>query len=143
MLNRITPAMDAANYKTYQIAAPLSTHFRPASCVEVDCPDHLNGWRVRKALISEHAMADINTARYAFIEVDFDGEPFLVFEAGQPCFRASEHRVPLEREPLYLVRGGDFRGNPRGEQLTHTRPEDWVDDFANHQQSLADRMEQG
>ena len=66
----------------------------------------------------------------------------FTFEAGQTCF--VEHRVPLEREPLYVVRDGDWRGNPRGTApRIHTRPDDWVDDFAEHQQRLADRFEQG
>ena len=52
--------------------------------------------------------------RYREMHVQ-EGETWLVFEAGQPCFRASTHRKSLEREPivarLYLAADGpEVRG---------------------------------
>jgi hypothetical protein len=45
--------------------------------------------------------------------------------------------VPLERPELYVVRGGDWRGNPRGEVRRHSGPDSWVNDFAEHQDRIA------
>lgn len=144
-LFRIEPKMSAAAYKTYEIRSPLATHFRPATCAEVDCPQYLNGWRVNNEALTpdlRHAVA--TSGRKFRLEVISASESWLVFEAGQPCFKASQHRTRLERAPLYLVRDGDHRGNPRGTKARlHQRPENWVEDFAEHQQKLADEIEKG
>lgn len=67
------------------------------------------------------------------------------FEAGQEPFSGPqhEHTVPIGRPELFIVRGGDWRGNPTGEHRQHTRPEDWVDDFANNQLSVAQQIQKG
>ncbi|ACU71749.1 hypothetical protein Caci_2840 [Catenulispora acidiphila DSM 44928] len=50
----------------------------------------------------------------------------------------------MEREPLYLVRGGDWRGNPTGQlPLKHSGPESWVDDFGEHQENITEEIERG
>ncbi|HEV8653261.1 MAG TPA: hypothetical protein VG276_28680 [Actinomycetes bacterium] len=132
--------------KTYQVVAPLASHWRPASCAEVDCPHFLSGWRtvLDTASQGELVKAVMESGRKPSAVLREGSTITFVFEPGTPCFKASQHRVPLEREPLYLVRGGDWRGNPRGTPLRrHVRPDDWVDDFATHQQDLADRLERG
>jgi hypothetical protein len=109
----------------------------------VDCKAYQNGWATTVFAGSDDE-ALIRSLNYRFVETkEADGMIRFTFYAEQPCFAASRHRVPIEREPLYVVRGGDWRGNPRGEKTTHTRPEDWVDDFANHQDKLATRLAQG
>jgi hypothetical protein len=66
-----------------------------------------------------------------------------VFEAGQPCFPPAS-TAPLARPELYVVRDGDRRGNPRGTKARlHQRPELWQEDFAEHQQTLADAQQRG
>lgn len=144
-VNRVEPQMPAAAYKTYSIAAPASTHFRKATCQEVDCPRYLNGWRVHVEQIGPELTHAAKTSgrRYREMRVA-EGQTYLVFEAGQPCFQAGEHRKRLDRPELFIVRDGDWRGNPRGtEARRHARPEDWVDDFATHQGRLADAHRQG
>lgn len=142
---RIEPRMDPTAYKTYAMVSPLSTHFRPASCAEVDCPHYLNGWRVRLENLTpdlQHA-ARTSGRRYREQHVT-DGETYLVFEAGQACFKASQHRARVDRPPLYIVRDGDHRGNPRRTKARlHQRAQDWVEDFATHQQKLADEIKKG
>jgi hypothetical protein len=50
----------------------------------------------------------------------------------------------LDRAPLYVVRDGDHRGNPRGTRdRLHQNPGNWVDDFATHQQAIADEIKKG
>ena len=137
--------MDAAAYKTYEMRSPLSTHFRPATCAEVQCPHYLNGWRVHlEALTPDLQEAARKSGRRYREEHVAEGQTYLVFEAGQPCFRVSEHRKRLERPPLYIVRDGDHRGNPRGTKARlHQNPANWVEDFATHQQAIADEIKKG
>ncbi|MGW2720854.1 hypothetical protein [Streptomyces sp. NPDC001492] len=144
-LSRPQPLMGAAAYKTYEMRAPLSTHFRPATCAEVDCPHYLNGWRVHlEALTEDLADAARKSGRRYREEKVAEGQTYLVFEAGQNCFRVSQHRARVDRPPLYVVRDGDFRGNPRGTKARlHQRAQDWVEDFATHQQAIADQIEKG
>lgn len=131
--------------KTYQISAPLGSHWRPATCAEVDCPNYVNGWRVRVEGLTPQDLHVARTCGRRYVEQHVAAdETWLVYEAGQPCFRASQHRARVGRPELYVVRDGDHRGNPRGtEPRRHTRPEFWVEDFAEHQQSLADKMKEG
>ena len=144
-LNRIEPQGPAQAYRTYQLLQPLATHFRIATCEEVDCPAYLHGW---KTVIDEstelgqqqaHYIRDESGRRYQRDPVVFgQGLATYVFEAGQRCFR--QHHEPLEREPLAIVKDGDWRmsSNPR-----HLKPDDWVDDFANHQDRLNTQRERG
>ncbi|MHB9857611.1 hypothetical protein [Streptomyces sp. YIM S03343] len=144
-LNRVEPAMPAAAYKTYRIVAPVATHFRPASCVEVDCPNFLNGWKVRTDTLDAQMVHAATHAgrKFQWLHVS-EMENWLVFEAGQPCFQASEHRTRLDRPELYVVQGGDHRGNPRGTQARrHVSADDWRDDFAEHQSKLSDEQKKG
>lgn len=142
----IEPRMGPESYKTYSIVAPLATHFRPATCEEVGCPDFLHGWKNRiEGLTPEqvHTMRHESGRKYTELQVA-PGETWLVFEAGQSCFRVSKHRAPIGRPELYVVRDGDRRGNPRGTKARlHQRAELWQEDFAEHQQGLADAIQEG
>ncbi len=144
-MSRPEPQMPASAYKTYAIVAPAATHHRPATCAEVDCPHYLNGWRVRVEGLPPEMVHAARTSGRRFIEQQVAaGETWLVFEAGQSCFKASEHRTRIDKPELFIVRDGDHRGNPRGTKARmHARPEHWVEDFATHQQGLADAHKEG
>ena len=60
----------------------------------------------------------------------------FAFTEGQRCCGSAEHRVQY-KPALFVVRDGDWRGNPTGRTRTHVRPEDWVEDFAEHQDSIS------
>lgn len=148
MVNRFGPALPVTAVKTYQVLIPKETHFRPATCAEMNCPNYEHGWRT---LIDESADLGQGQAHYIrkqsgrkFVEErQPDGLTAFTFEAGQRCF--TQHRTRIEDRPeIYLVRDGDWRGNPRGTTpRRHANPGDWVDDFANHQSALADRLARG
>lgn len=133
--------------KTYELSAPVSTHWRPASCEEVGCEPWRDGW---KTIIDENTDLGKRQAEYLrkhagreMTEVYVgQGVTSFLFPAGQRCFKSSEHRVQV-RPALYVVRDGDWRGNPTGRRFTHTRPDHWVEDFAEHQRRLADAQDQG
>lgn len=143
-INRITPVLPTTAFKTYQVVAPPSTHWRPATCAEVDCGGFLHGWR---SLIDERTALGQQQAHYIRRESrrkhtehrDEAGLTVFDFEAGQRCF--APHKVRLDRPEVYLVRGGDWRGNPAGQVRRHANAADWTEDFALHQERLADQIE--
>lgn len=145
-LSRIQPLMGPEAYKTYAVVSPLSTHFRQATCEEVSCPHYTHGWRVRVEGLPPDMLHAARTSGRHYVEQGIaEGENYLLFAAGQPCFRASEHRTRVsDRPPLYVVRDGDHRGNPRGTKArVHHNPGNWLDDFATHQQAIAHEIEKG
>lgn len=139
------PRMGPEHYKTFSIHVPADD-WRPATCEEIDCPDFLKGWQVRVEGLPPKLLhaAQKSGRRYRVLPVAAN-ETWLIFEAGQPCFQASEHRIRKHEKPeLYLVREGDHRGNPRGTRpRQHLRPEFWQEHFAEHQQGLADAFQEG
>lgn len=147
--------------KTYQINRPRDTHTRPATCEEASCAARANGWvtvaderteagraiawQVRRLarpvgkILSPAVAARVR--RYVET-IGPDGTTRFTFGAGQECFAA--HRVPVERPPLYIVREGDYRGNPRGgTPFVHTSGASWVEDSALHQAGLAAEQQKG
>jgi len=142
-VNRAVPVGPVTAYKTYRYAQPLATHWRPATCEEVDCWAWRKGWSLH---VESLPPALVHTARASgrrFREVQFGpGQTWLQFEAGQPCFHASRHMLPVGRPPLLVVRDGDWRGNPTGRTRQHTRMSYFVEDWAENQSRLRDQQQQ-
>lgn len=143
---RLDPKMPAHAYTTYALVRPRATHYRPAGCQEVECAAHRNGWVTRIDTSSPLGARQANYIRlksgrhFSSKEIGA-GMVHFTFPPGQQCF--ASHRVPLQREPIFLKRGGDWRGNPRGERVTHVNGADWVDDFAGHLSKLASEHRKG
>lgn len=135
----------AAAFKTYQLLAPISTHRRPATCAEVDCDKKRRGYRATFDVSTTQGRANATTVERSGRRRTFEVAGPMVtytFPAGQDCF--DRHTVRLEREPLYVVRGGDHRGNPRSlPRRIHRNGDDWVDDFGQHQDNIAQRVARG
>jgi hypothetical protein len=149
-INRITPAVPASAYQTYKIWRPEhGTFWRPATCAQVDCAPHLHGWTTtvdeRTELGQRQAWYIRSASARRFSEHrDDTGLTVFTFEAGQSCFQADQHQVATEREPLYLVKPGDWRGGAQGRSSrVHTRAEDWVEDFSEHQDKIQTVRERG
>lgn len=143
-VNRITPVLPSTAFKTYQVVAPPSTHWRPATCEEIECAAMASGWQ---SLIDERTELGQQQAHYIRRESgrrhterrDEAGMTVFEFVSGQRCF--APHKVRLARPEVYLVRGGDWRGNPAGQVRKHVNAEDWTEDFALHQERLAEQIE--
>jgi hypothetical protein len=146
----------AEEYQTYQVKAPKTTHWRRATCEEVDCPNFLHGFMVlcdessedgqrRAAYIRQDKSRECREQR-GFDHPDHQIPPSVtvfIYTPGQTCFAAGEHRVPNGRQELYLVRGGDWRGNPRQMLRRHSGAQAWLDDFGEHQEKIADLLQKG
>lgn len=140
---RLEPNLPPQAYQTYQILAPKETHWRVATCAEVQCPHHETGWQT---VVDESAELGQGQAHYIrtesgrrFTEHHDAGLTTFRFEAGQRCF--TRHEIRLEKPEIYLVKPGDWRTSDTPRR--HANADDWVDDFANHQQTLADRLARG
>lgn len=137
MTSAFGPRLQPHEYVTHAMLQPLDTHFRRASCAEVDCAYHLLGWRSpidESTEIGQRQAHLIRTSgrRYTEHRAE-DGLTIFTFEAGQQCFWP--HRAPLDRPPIYLVHGGDGRLNT-GLIRTHTSGESWIEDAAEQHAAL-------
>lgn len=146
MLNRsIMPKMSPAAYKTYALLRPKATHTRVALCKEVDCRAMANGWKTIVDVSTPLGQRQANYIRLhsgrAFTVTEDGTLVTFVFAPGQKCF--AEHRVMLEREPLFRIKDGDFRGNPRGTPVLKLSPIAWRDNFGEHQDSIAEQHKRG
>jgi hypothetical protein len=146
ILNRIAPKMDVGAYQTYGVARPRR---RVATCREANCPRRERGWRMtidlNTPLGQDRARYIKNYAGRAYIKLPRDpgapaGVVVLEFAAGQECF--DEHTVPVEEETIYVLRDGDWRGNPTGRHRTLS-PIAWRDDMGENQEKLAELARRG
>ena len=145
MLNRIErDLLPPQAYQTYTIAVPLATHWRPATCDEVDCPHYLLGWRT--LVPADSPQADYirhDRTRSATEERTPEGLAAFTFGPGQRCFQASQHKVQNGRPERFIQRGGDHRANPDARVIEHTGPSPWVDSFGENQERLTDAQQRG
>lgn len=142
-LNRITPNLPIGAYTTYGISAPAQTHSRPATCEEIECEQWKYGWKTRLPLDSDLAVyLASGTHGRRFQEIPTGtAEREFIFPPGQKCFRSTQHRISLQREPIFTARGGDWRGATT--QTRHLRQADWLESFGLNQLAIQDQIEKG
>lgn len=139
---RIPPAMGPENYKSYQIRRPWATHWVPATCEAAGCLNHLQGWQTVVPADSPQADYIRHDRSRRHAETQEAGLSTFTFEAGQTCF--TQHKVPADRQEIFVVKDGDWRGNPRGTApRIHQNADDWVEDFALHQDRIKTQLERG
>lgn len=135
--------MRPENYQTFQILAPIQTHFRKGTCAEANCGYYTKGWTTRVPKGSPYEAQVRSSKRHWSSETLLpDGTIQFIFEPGQQCFM-SPHQVRIEREEIFVVRGGDDRGNPRGTRLIHSSAANWTEDFMEHQDGLVQEAAKG
>lgn len=136
----LRPALPPQALQTFEIAEPLPTHWRPASCAEVECEAHAHGWRTAIDLGTD---LGVRQARYIRDKAgrhfthEFSGDGKMItftFPAGQTCF--TPHRVPVGRPALFVVRRGGHRDSNSGRPIralpgvrVFDRPDQWADDL--------------
>lgn len=132
-------------YKTYQLLQPERTHTKPATCQQVECQRMRNGWRSVMDTSTVVGRKQANWIRLksgrAFTYVQQGPVVTFTFAAGQRCFE--KHRVPLYRDPILRVAGGDWRGNPRGTSTQVLSARSWTDNFGEHQARLSEAQQRG
>jgi len=144
-VQRIQPSMPVQAVETFGIQSPLDTHFKSVSCEVAECVRNRDGWRT---VLDTSTVEGAKQAKWI---IDFSGRKYTKVEQGpvvtftfgpaQQCFQ--RHKQPLGRPELYLVRGGDWRGNPMGTVRQHTRPEFWLEHSAISLDRLSEAQRRG
>lgn len=133
---RLQPAnAQSRTHKAYSISAPLDTHWKKAQCEEAICKHYREGWTLNEAQLDAELWRAIELAepRRRYRKVHHEGQTYLVFPPGQPCFAG--HKVRIERpENFYVTPNSERLVIPRARQ--HANWDDWQDDFANHQERI-------
>lgn len=138
----MAPEMPAHNYRTWAITSPLRTHWRPATCAEVECGKHLRGWTT---VTDDPAVIDYvrrRSGRRFREEALPGGISRFSFEAGQRCFQWRSHQLRLDREEIFVRLDGHHQRYSGG-RLVHSGAVSWRDEFGEHQQKLADAIRRG
>jgi hypothetical protein len=145
---RLTPTVGAEHMRSFRIEAPVNTHWRKATCAEVQCPHYLHGWWSEFDESTELGQFQASYVRTSsgrgFRESRTEaGLTRFEFLPGQTCFRSDEHHTRDEDIPeLYVVRDGDWRGNPRRTTPLRLGPDGWVNEFGENQERLR-RIKEG
>lgn len=146
-VNRIAPLGPATAYQTYSISVGRDVGV-VAACKDVGCEYWRDGWDSPVDESTEQGRMWAHMIRhpeaYGQARRDFrelrrgDGVTVFRFAPYQRCFR--EHRT---RPDLFVVRDGDWRGNPTKRGRVHANGRDWADDFIEHEGQLADLRQKG
>lgn len=142
---RLEPQGDPTDYKSFGIKVPKAA-FRRATCAEVDCPQYLKGWKLRTDTLDKQQIHDATHCGRKFVWRHVsEFENWLIFEAGQSCFRESTHQVRNDMPELFLTKIGDHRipASMTGGPFAHASPADWADDLHTHTDHLAEVRERG
>lgn len=147
-VTRPEPKLPPGAMQTYEVDAPLTTHWRAATCQEVECAAYMQGWhsdvppdsdaevRIQQTYDSEIRRGAVTTSQTP------EGFIRYHFPAGTDCFRRIWHKLPLEREAIFTVRSGDWRGTDGVIRQFSTGAE-WVDSFAEHQDKIKSLIDRG
>jgi hypothetical protein len=125
----------------YQILNPVSTHFRPATCEEVDCAGYLHGWQstIDESTDLGQRQADYirrRSGRSYTEDRSPAGLTVFTFSPGQSCFRSGEHKTNLGLEPAFVVDAGDRR-------YRHSSGDSWADDLRTHTEAILGEINKG
>ncbi len=148
-LTRVQPKHPVKAMVTYR-AAEKVVFGDAATCAEVNCIRWRRGWvnilprgSAAERTLRDGAAGRIDHLKRTFREEEIEGGLVrFIFGPLQPCFGAKSHRFRLAGKSLYVVRGGDWRQH-LGNIRTHSRPADWVEDFALNQQGVQERLKRG
>lgn len=156
----IPPGGRPEDYVTYAIRKPRDTGI-VATCKDVGCDAWKKGWQLAYDeskncggdpdkpcawLAGSPVPCGACAARYVRYRLGRTfreqrtgtGLTVFRFEPGERCL--VDHGT---RPDVLLRRDGDYRGNPTGLVVRHTRPEDWIEDFQEHEGALADLRAKG
>lgn len=149
MLSRVAPLLPARAMKTFEVRMPLSTHFRKATCIEADCAHYRNGWVTGFSDVdlphkweAAQTYGGIAYRRGLRFKVNRTGNTVtFTFPPGQQCIEG--HRVAVDRPPLYIARGGDWRGNPIRMSRLHANAADFRDDWLSTEDRFRELQKRG
>ena len=105
----------------YRILRPLETHWRPATCEDVDCTAYSRGWATIVPEVSPQARYIRQHSEREFTEESTEGGLVaFTFPPGQQCFKS--HKLPREDTAPLFTKETPGRHRRLGF-------ENWADDF--------------
>lgn len=155
MVTRLCPDLPPQHFATYEMRLPKATHMVPATCEDAGCEAWHSGF-----VLTVDVSTELGRRQHDYLAAD-KTRPFhiqrlsehlikFVYKPGSECFNVTEaagvrarHAIPSGRPPVFIARGGDFRGNPTGLRRVHTRAEDWVDDMTETLSGVRDAQQKG
>lgn len=145
-LFRIPTAAPVQAYRTWSLVRPAGREFfRDATCEEVACLRQRNGWRTVLDLTTRQGLKTAEwitrSSGRRFTKEQAGQVVTFTFERGQCCFE--KHQLARERDPIFIVRDGDHRGNPTGRRRVHTRGADWRNDMQENLSRVAEDRQRG
>jgi hypothetical protein len=135
---RIYDPNSVGNWKTYSLAQPIATHTRRATCEEVDCEHYREGWTYDVRQLDDQLIRAIRLSGKRYREQEHLGVTYWVFPPGQQCFKT--HRVSNDREPFHFLTPHSRQLNRR--TATLMTPDNWLEDFALHQEKIKEERGQ-
>jgi len=137
--------MAPQNYLTFAIRQPMQTHYRLATCAEVECGAYLGGWQLRVESLTPELLHVARNSGKRFKELEVtEGEHYIVYEPGQPCFNAMKHRISLERPAFfYAGRGHWSRMFSTRTAQQFKKPEHWAEGMAAHLDRIRIEIQKG
>jgi hypothetical protein len=141
----------------WNMAAPVSgfrsfgvqvTQRVACTCEEFGCEHWVKGWvstvipgSPDAGLLEQACDGRVDGYRRAWSRLEPLQNGFVAvhFEPGQPCLRASTHRIPWAAN--WYHRDGDWRGNPSGLRRAHPDVQSWADELGQHQNRLIDQRQ--
>lgn len=143
-VSRPNPVGPVQAYRTYAVLPDRRTAPRRATCEEFGCLNWRNGFAVPipAGPEGERRRQILKASRRSYtLRTKEDGTILAIFPPGTTCFAVETHRV--QTSELFVVRGGDWRGNPTGYRRVHQRPADWVEDCSIHLDKIATEARRG
>lgn len=123
---------------SFQAAAPLATHWRAATCQEVDCEAYLLGFKLvldeKFHAGSIDALRTLKHGRHFEERHETEGWIEFHFPPGQQCFK--RHITGAGRDPIMLH---GINGNVR----RHVRALDWHEDMNETSYQIAELWKRG
>ncbi|HEX3647272.1 MAG TPA: hypothetical protein VHV49_02535 [Pseudonocardiaceae bacterium] len=149
-MGRITPRNPVTNVDTYSIATPRATHWRTATCAEVECAEFVHGFESIVDESTERGQAQAHYIRHdntrAHVEQRGWSGPSMTlftFPPGTPGF-GHRHQVPNGRPELFTRRQGDWRGCPNPSATVRFRSaQSFVDDSGERFENIRDLLARG
>lgn len=142
---RVQPKMAPTAYRSFEVHSPIETHWRDATCKEMECQHYLAGWVSRFDVSTPQGKQWAYAVRRSGRRYSWEQSGSIVtfrFGPGQACFQ-SPHKVEVGRPELYIVRDGDWRGNPTGRKDRVKQPLEFVERMAENLDALDSAIRRG
>lgn len=144
-LGRVPDKGPAHLYTTFGIRTKESEHWRQATCEETNCGYYIKGFNVEvdesKPIGEKNAvLLRQDKTRSPKESHNEYGMTVFSYPPGTNCM--NKHQVRIPKPEIFIVKGGDHRGNPKGTPTRiHTKAEFWVEEFAEVQDKIKTQVE--